>query len=278
MSDLGVSNLLEGKNGLVVGVANNMSLAWSIAEAASKSGAELAFTYLNEALEKRVRPLAEELNSKYIYHCDASNDESIASLIQSVKKDMGKIDFIIHAVAFSDKSELKGRYLDTSLANFINTMHVSCYSLVNLVKRAEEILNDNSSIITLSYFGAEKVVPNYNVMGVAKAALEASVRYLAFDLGEKGVKVNAISAGPIRTLAASGIGDFRSMQNIHQSTSPLKRNTTQEDVAGTALYLLSNLSSGVTGEVIHVDCGYSIMGMSVIAEASAKRLSTLMDK
>lgn len=263
MTDQITNRLLEGKKGLIVGVANNLSLAWSIAELASKHGAELAFTYLNEALEKRVRPLAAEVNSNNIYHCDASNEESIIDLFANVKKDMGKIDFIIHAVAYSDKNELKGRYVDTSLANFQHTMHVSCYSLVSLAKHGEPLLNEGGSILTLSYFGAEKVVPNYNVMGVAKAALEASVRYLANDLGPKNIRVNAISAGPIRTLAASGIGDFRAMLNNHQQTSPLKRNTTQGDVAGAGVYFLSNLSSGVTGEVHHVDCGYNTMGMSV---------------
>lgn len=261
---MNTEKLLEGKKGLIVGVANNLSLAWSIAELASNSGAKIALTYLNEALERRVRPLAEEINSSdYVYHCDASDDASLENLMIEIEKDFGKIDFIVHAVAFSDKNELQGRYLDTSLSNFTNTLHVSCYSLVNLVKRAEHLLNESASIITLTYLGSEKVVPNYNVMGVAKAALEASVRYLAFDLGAKNVRINAISAGPIRTLAASGIGDFRTMLNIHEATSPLKRNTTQSDVASAGLYLLSDLSKGVTGEIHYVDGGYNIMGMTI---------------
>ena len=263
MNDFFGSKLLEGKKGLVVGVANEMSLAWSISKAAAESGAEVALTYLNDALEKRVRPLAAEINSNYIYHCDVADENSLSSLRDSIEKDMGKIDFIIHSVAFSDKNELKGRYLDTSLSNFTNSLHISCYSLVSLIKHMEPVLNEGSSIITMTYFGAEKVISNYNVMGVAKAALEASVRYLAHDLGDRNIRINAISAGPVRTLAASGIGDFKSMLNLHQATSPLKRNTTQDDVAGAGIYLLSNLSKGVTGEVHHVDCGYNIMGMTI---------------
>lgn len=262
MENLASSNLLKGKKGLVVGVANNLSLAWAIAESASSQCATLAFTYVNEAIEKRVRPLAESLGSKYIYHCDVGDENSIIDLFKNVESDLGKIDFIIHSVAFSDKNELTGKYLDTSLPNFLNTMNISCYSLVSLVKHGEKLLNEGGSVITLTYFGAEKVVPNYNVMGVAKAALECSVRYLAHDLGSSNIRVNAISAGPVRTLAASGIGDFKSMLNIHQATSPLKRNTTLQDVAGAGIYLLSDLSSGITGEVMHVDCGYNIMGMT----------------
>lgn len=255
------NDLLKGKKGIVIGVANNFSIAWHIAELAKNSGATIALTYLNEALEKRVRPLAEELgSSEYVYECDASNEESLANLSKSLSENFGKIDFIVHAVAFSDKNELKGRYLDTSKANFLNTMDVSCYSLVSCVKHLENNLNDDASILTLTYHGASKVIPNYNVMGVAKAALEASVRYLAKDLGVKNIRVNAISAGPIKTLAASGISDFRVMLDNHAKTSPLKRNTTQQDVAKSALYLLCNLSSGVTGEVHYVDSGYNIMG------------------
>lgn len=263
MSNFDIINTLKGKKGLVVGVANNLSLAWGIAQAASSAGAELIFTYLNEALEKRVRPLAEEVGAKHLYQCDASSDESITALFQQIKSQIGKIDFIIHAVAHSDKNELKGRFVDTSLANFTHTLHVSCYSLINIVKRGEEVLNDGGSILTLTYFGSQKVVPNYNVMGVAKAALESSVRYLAHDMGARNIRVNAISAGPVKTLAASGIGDFRAMLNLHQATSPLKRNTTQADVAGAGLYLISDLSKGVSGEIHYVDCGYNIMGMSV---------------
>ncbi len=254
--------LLDGKKGVVIGIANNLSLAWHISEFASKHGAEMCFTYLNEALEKRVRPLAEEISAKYVYQCDVSQEETIEALFENIEKDMGKIDFVIHSVAFSDKSELKGRFVDTSLANFLNTMQISCYSLVSIAKNAEKIMNEGSSILAMTYFGAEKVIQNYNVMGVAKAALETSVKYLANDLGKKNIRVNALSAGPIKTLASSGIGDFKSMLTTHKATSPLRRNTTYADVAGAGVYLLSNLSSGVTGEVHHVDCGYNIMGMT----------------
>lgn len=255
--------MLSGKKGLIVGLANNFSIAWSIAQKAKEAGATVALTYQNEILEKRVRPLAEELGTKYVYECDASKDESIKTLIDNLESDLGTIDFIVHAVAFSDKSELMGRFVDTSLSNFTNTMHVSCYSLINLLARAEPILNEGASIITLSYLGSVKVIPNYNVMGVAKAALEASVRYLANDFGPKNIRVNAISAGPIRTLASSGIGDFRSMQNIHKSTAPLRRNTVQDEVGDSTLYFLSDLSRGVTGEIHYVDSGYNIMGMTI---------------
>lgn len=262
MSNIIETNLLKGKKGVVIGVANNLSIAWHIAELAKNSGATIALTYLNEALEKRVRPLAERLGTEYVYHCDVTKEESLSDLTTSIEKDFGKIDFIVHAVAFSDRNELKGRYLDTSKDNFLNTMDVSCYSLASTIKHLEPLLNEESSILTLSYLGSVKVVPNYNVMGVAKAALEASVRYLARDLGEKNIRINAISAGPIKTLAASGIGDFKSMLDSHANTAALKRNTTQTDVARSALYLLSSLSSGVSGEIHYVDCGYSIMGSS----------------
>jgi enoyl-[acyl-carrier protein] reductase I len=251
---------LAGKKGVVIGVANNMSIAWYIAEIAKKSGAEIALTYVNEVMAKRVRPLAEELGTEFVYECDVLNQESVDKMSESIKNDMGSIDFIVHAVAFSDKNELKGRYLDTSKENFLNTLNVSCFSLLTVIKGLEGLLNEGGSVLTLTYYGAEKVIPNYNVMGVAKAALECSVRYLAKDLGEKNIRINAISAGPIRTLAASGISDFKSVLNHHQQTAPLKRNTSQEDVARSSLYLLSSLSSGVTGEVHYVDCGYNIMG------------------
>ncbi|MDX2050589.1 MAG: enoyl-ACP reductase [Rickettsiaceae bacterium] len=254
--------ILKGKRGLIIGVANKMSLAYSIASFATMHGAELSFTYMNDILEKRVRPIAEELGSEHIYECNAVDDVSIKKAFTSIEKDFGQLDFIVHSVAFSDRNELKGRFLDTSLENFTNTMHVSCYSLVNIVRHAEHLLTNNSSILTLTYYGSQKVISNYNVMGVAKAALEASVRYLAADLGEKGIRVNALSAGPVKTLAASGIGDFNSMLHLHKSAAPLKRNTSQEDVAGAGVYLLSDLSSGVTGEVHYVDCGYNIMGMN----------------
>jgi len=263
MSDSINFSSLSGKKGIVIGVANNMSIAWYIAEIAKKSGAEIALTYINDVFEKRVRPLAEELGTEFIYECDVQNQESIDKMAESVKKDMGSIDFIVHAVAFSDKNELKGRFLDTSKENFLNTLNISCFSLLSVIKGLENVLNDGSAVLTLTYYGAEKVIPNYNVMGVAKAALECSVRYLAKDLGAKNIRINAISAGPIRTLAASGISDFKSVLNHHLQTSPLKRNTSQEDVARSALYLLSDLSSGVTGEVHYVDCGYNIMGTAL---------------
>ena len=257
--------ILQGKRGLVTGVANNMSIAWEIAQMARAQGAELALTYQGgPSLQKRITPLAEQLESKLVLECDVTNSESIKQVFDKIKEEWGQLDFIVHAIAYSDKSELKGKYLDTSLANFQNTMHISCYSLLEMCKLAQPILSNDSSIITLSYLGAEKFVPCYNVMGVAKAALESSVRYLAADLGEQGTRVNAISAGPIKTLAASVIGDFRHMLKLHEATSPLKRNTTQQDVAGAAAYLLSDLASGVTGEIHYVDCGYNIVGIPAI--------------
>jgi enoyl-[acyl-carrier protein] reductase I len=247
-----IPGLLSGKKGIITGVANNLSISWAIAQLAKEHGAEIALTYQGEILEKRVKPLAAEIG------CDSSIDK----LFETVRNKWGKIDFIIHGIAFADKNELRGRYLDTSLQNFLHSMNVSCYSLTALAKRAESLMTDGGSILTLTYYGAEKVIPCYNVMGLAKSALETSVKYLANDLGSSNIRVNAISAGPIRTLAASGIGDFKTMLKIHAETSPLKRNTTQQDVAGAALYLLSELASGVTGEIHYVDSGYNIMGMS----------------
>lgn len=254
------TNFLSGKKGLITGVANNLSISWAIAELAKAHGAEIAITYQGEILKKRVFPLAESINCDFILECDVTNEESMNQLFNIVEKKWGNLDFIIHSIGFSDKNELRGRYIDTSLDNFLNTMNISCYSLTAFAKRAEKLMNSGGSIITMTYHGAEKVIPNYNVMGLAKSALETSVKYLANDLGEKNIRVNAISAGPIKTLAASGIGDFKSMLKMHEETSPLKRNTTQQDVAGAAIYLLSNLSSGVTGEIHYVDCGYNIMG------------------
>jgi len=230
----------------------------------SEQGAELAFSYQGEALEKRVRPLAESLGSNFLVECDVGRDGSIAATFAEIEKKWGTIDFVVHAIGFSDKKELQGRYCDTSLANFLNTMHISCFSFTQVCKEAARLMPNGGSLITLTYYGAEKVMPNYNVMGVAKAALESSVQYLAVDLGPNNIRVNGLSAGPVKTLAASGIGDFRYILKWNQYNSPLRRNTTLEDVGGTALYLLSELASGVTGEVIHVDSGYHVVGMKAV--------------
>ena len=259
-------NLLAGKKGIITGVANNMSIAWAIAELARAHGAEIALTYQGEVLLKRIMPLSEELGCSFVQECDVTNNASMDQLFEQVAKGWGNFDFLVHSIAFADKNELRGRYIDTSAENFSNAMNISCYSLTALAKRAENLMNKGGSIITLTYMGSQKVIPYYNVMGLAKAALETSVKYLAHDMGENEIRVNAISAGPIRTLAASGIGDFKSMLALHAKTSPLKRNTTQQDVANSALYLLSNLSSGVTGEIHYVDSGYNIMGMAASTE------------
>lgn len=256
--------LMEGKSGLIMGVANERSIAWGIAKKLAEHGAQIAFSYQSDAVLKRVTPLAESIGMKNIFQCDASNEESVAELFKKVGETIGKIDFIVHAVAFSDKNELSGRYLDTTQNNFLNTMNVSCYSFTLVCRHAEPYLKDGASILSLTYLGAERVMPNYNVMGVAKAALEASVKYLSVDLGRQNVRVNAISAGPIRTLAASAIGDFKYILKWNQYNAPLKRNTTPEDVGGTALYLLSELGSGVTGEIVHVDSGYHVVGMKSV--------------
>tara|TARA_R110000787_G_scaffold254691_1_gene359982 strand:- start:1481 stop:2305 length:825 start_codon:yes stop_codon:yes gene_type:complete len=253
--------LMAGKRGLVMGVANDRSLAWGITKALNDHGAELAFTYQNEVLEKRVRPLAEGLGSDVLVACDVADDASIGRVFDELGERWGSIDFVLHAIAFSDKNELTGRYLDTSAANFAKTMAISCYSFTSVCRAAAPLMTDGGSLLTLTYAGSERVVPHYNVMGVAKAALECSVRYLAVDLGADDIRVNAISAGPIRTLAASGIGDFRYILKWNELNAPLKRNTTIDDVGGAGLYLLSDLSSGVTGEIHHVDCGYNIIGM-----------------
>ncbi len=256
------TKLLTGKKGIITGVANKLSISWAIAQLAKQHGAEIALTYQGEVLEKRVMPLAEEIGCDFVEECDVTNEGSMDSLFAKVSKKWGKIDFIIHGIAFADKNELRGRYIDTSLPNFLNSMNISCYSLTALSKRAEPLMQNGGSIITLSYYGSEKVIPYYNVMGLAKSALETSVKYLAHDMGPSNIRVNAISAGPIKTLAASGIGDFKSMLKMHEKSSPLKRNTTQQDVAGAAIYLLSDLANGVTGEIHYVDSGYNIMGMS----------------
>ena len=253
--------LMAGKRGLVMGVANDRSLAWGIARSAAEHGAELAFTYQGEALAKRVGPLAESVGSNVLLPCDVSDDVALDSVFADIQSRWGGLDFVVHAIAFSDKEELKGRYVDTSAENFSQTMQISCYSFTAVCRRAASLMKNGGSLLTLSYYGAERVIPHYNVMGVAKAALEASVRYIAADLGGEGIRVNAISAGPIKTLAASGVGDFRYILKWNELNSPLQRNVTIEDVGGAALYLLSDLSSGVTGEVHHVDAGYHVVGM-----------------
>ncbi len=257
------TGLLAARKGLVMGVANDRSLAWGIARAANAHGAELAFTYQGETLEKRVQPLAESVGSSLVLPCDVTDESSVETTFAAVADQWGGLDFVIHAIAYSDKEELKGQYLDTSRENFLNTLDISCYSFTAICRRASALLNEGGSLITLTYAGAERVVPHYNVMGVAKAALEASVRYLAVDLGKASVRVNGISAGPIKTLAASGIGDFRYILKWNEYNSPLRRNITIDDVGGAALFLLSDLGSGVTGEVHHVDAGYHVIGMKV---------------
>jgi enoyl-[acyl-carrier protein] reductase I len=252
---------MAGKRGVVMGVANDRSIAWGIAAACAAQGAEIAFTYQGEALEKRVRPLAESVGSNLVLPCDVASEESIDAAFAGVEQAWGKIDFLVHAIGWADKAYLRGRYLDTPRAAFLQALDISCYSFVAVAQRAERIMNDGGAMLTLTYLGAERVMPHYNVMGVAKAALEASVRYLAADLGERNIRVNAISAGPIKTLAASGIGDFRYILKWNELNAPLARNVTTEEVGGSGLYLLSHLGAGVTGEVHHVDCGYHIVGM-----------------
>ncbi|HRO50610.1 MAG TPA: enoyl-ACP reductase FabI [Hyphomicrobium sp.] len=253
--------LMAGKRGLIMGVANNRSIAWGIAKAVVAQGAEVALTYQGDALKKRVQPLAAELGTSVVLPCDVTDKASVDALFAELERVWGRLDFLVHAIAFSDKNELDGRYVDTTEDNFTQTMLVSCYSLTALARRAEKLMTDGGSIITLTYYGAEKVMPHYNVMGVAKAALEASVRYLAADLGKNNIRVNAISAGPIKTLAASGIADFRYILRWNEYNSPLRRTVTLDDVGGSGVYLLSDLSKGVTGEVHHVDAGYHVQGM-----------------
>ena len=256
--------LMQGKRGLVMGVANDRSIAWGIAKAAADQGAELAFTYQGDALKKRAEPLAAGIGSDIVLPCDVTDFASIDAVFEVLKEKWGGIDFIVHAVAYSNKDELKGGYIDTTPENFNMTMNISCYSFTAVCQRARALLNEGASLLTLTYFGAERVMPHYNVMGVAKAALEASVRYLAEDLGKSGVRVNAMSAGPMKTLAASGIGDFRYILKWNEYNSPLRRNVNMDDIGGAGLYLLSSLSSGVTGETHHVDCGYNIVGMKAV--------------
>ncbi len=258
------TNLMKGKRGLIMGLANHKSIAWGIAKALADAGAELAFSYQGDALKKRVDPLAESLGSKIVLPCDVSDMDSVDDLFSSLEKTWGQLDFIVHAIGFSDKNELRGRYVDTSRENFLMSMDISVYSFTAVVKRAAAMMPDGGSCLTLTYYGAEKVMPHYNVMGVAKAALEASVRYMAEDLGKDGIRVNSISAGPIKTLAASGIGDFRYIMKWNEYNSPLRRNVTIEDVGKSALYLLSDLGSGVTGECLHVDAGYHAIGMKAV--------------
>ena len=260
-AETAATGILAGKRGLVMGVANNRSIAWGIARAARQQGAELAFTYQGDALKKRVGPLAEQLDAILVGHCDVTDGASIDAVFAEVERVWGKLDFIVHCIAFSDKDELTGRYLDTSEENFNRSLNISCYSFTAVAQRAEKLMRDGGSMLTLTYYGAEKWMPHYNVMGVAKAALEASVRYLAADLGPDNIRVNAISAGPIKTLAASGIGDFRYILKWNEYNAPLRRTVTIEEVGETAAFLLSDLSRGVTGEVLHVDAGYHVVGM-----------------
>ena len=256
-----MTGLMGGKKGLIMGLANDRSLAWGIAKALADQGAELAFSYQGEALQKRVAPLAEQLGSDFLIDCDVSDMEAVDRAFDEIRARWGRLDFLVHAIGFSDKNELRGKFVDTSLDNFLMTMNISVFSFVTVTRKARELMADGGSVLTLSYYGAEKVIPHYNVMGVAKSALETSVKYLAMDLGPEKIRVNAISAGPIKTLAASGIGDFRYIMKWNEYNSPLRRNVTIEDVGGAALYLLSDLASGVTGEIHHVDAGYNVVGM-----------------
>ena len=258
------SGLMTGKRGLIMGLANDKSIAWGIAKACSAAGAELAFSYQGDALKKRVAPLADQLGSDFVVPCDVGDDASVDALFTEIEKRWGKLDFIVHAIGFSDKNELRGRYVDTSRDNFLLSIDISVYSFTSVVKRAAAIMPDGGSCLTLTYYGAEKVMPHYNVMGVAKAALEASVRYMAEDLGKDGIRVNAISAGTIKTLAASGIGDFRLIMKWNEYNAPLRRTVTQDEVGNSALYLLSDMGSAVTGEVHHVDSGYHVVGMKAV--------------
>jgi enoyl-[acyl-carrier protein] reductase I len=265
---------MAGKRGLVMGVANDRSIAWGIARAVAAQGGQVAFTYQGEALEKRVRPLAESVGSRHVLPCDVTDDASVDAAFGALERDWGGLDFLVHAIGFADKQYLRGRYLDTPRDAFLQALDVSCYSFVSVCQRAVPLMRPGGSLLTMSYLGAERVTPHYNVMGVAKAALEASVRYLAADLGTAGIRVNAISAGPIKTLAASGIGDFRYILKWNQLNAPLRRNVTIEDVGGAGLYLLSDLGAGVTGEVHHVDCGYHVVGMK---NPDAPDISTVKD-
>jgi len=258
------TGLMAGKRGLIMGLANDKSIAWGIAKALADQGAELAFSYQGEALKKRVEPLMASIGATVMAECDVGNEPSLNALFDHLKTTWGSLDFVVHAIGFSDKAELRGRYVDTSAANFRMTMDISVYSFTAVCQRAAAMMRPGGSLLTLTYYGAEKVMPHYNVMGVAKAALEASVKYIAEDLGRDGIRVNAISAGPIKTLAASGIGDFRYIMKWNELNSPLRRNVTQEEVGKAALYLLSDLGSGTTGENLHVDAGYHVVGMKAV--------------
>lgn len=261
-------NLMQGKKGLIMGLANDHSIAWGIAKALDEAGAEIAVSYQSEALEKRVRPLVQALSKPaFVLKCDVSDSASVQACFEELKEKWGKIDFVVHAIAFSDKDQLKGRTIDTTLENFLNTMHISCYSFLETCRYASNILNSGASVLTLTYLGSERVLPNYNIMGVAKAALEASVRYAAVDLGKQNVRVNAISAGPIKTLAAAGIGDFKKILRWNELNAPLQRNVSKEEVGQAALALLSPLTSAVTGEIFHVDAGYHSIAMASLENA-----------
>ncbi|WP_445681609.1 enoyl-ACP reductase FabI [Radicibacter daui] len=280
LSDLPTGSLMQGKRGLIMGVANDRSLAWGIARAVAAQGARLAFTYQGDALKKRVVPLAEQIGVEHVLECDVGSDEALDATFAEIKDKWGGLDFVVHAIGFSDKRELDGRYVDTTRANFALTMDISCFSFTAVAQRAAALMGPGGSMLTLTYFGAEKVMPHYNVMGVAKAALEASVRYLAEDLGKDGIRVNSISAGPIKTLAASGIGDFRFILKWNEFNAPLRRNVSIEDVGLSGLYLLSDLSRGVTGETHHVDAGYHAVGMVAVDTAgdTAELLSGMANK
>ena len=268
--------LMKGKKGLIMGVANDRSIAWGIAKKLASEGAEIAFTYQGEALKKRVLPLSKSIGSSILIPCDVTDPASMINTFETLKNEWGNIDFLVHGIGFSNKDELRGKYYNTSSENFNQTMHISCFSFTEACKLAEPIMNKGGSILTLTYYGSEQVMPHYNVMGVAKAALEASVRYLAVDMGEKNIRVNAISAGPIKTLASSGIGDFRFILKWNELNAPLKRNVNQDDVGNSALYFLSDLGSAVTGEIQHVDCGYHTVGMVAVDEA--EKVSELLNE
>ena len=271
------TGLMQGKRGLIMGLANDKSIAWGIAQAVAAQGAELAFSYQGEALKKRVEPLAASLGTPKLYECDVASDDSIDALFTALQAEWGQLDFLVHAIGFADKNELRGRYVDTSRAGFALAMDISVYSFTAVCQRAAAMMGPGGSLLTLTYYGAEKVMPHYNVMGVAKAGLEASVKYLAEDLGRDGIRVNAISAGPIKTLAASGIGDFRYIMKWNELNSPLRRNVTQEEVGKAALYLLSDLGSGTTGENLHVDAGYHVVGMKAIEAPDIDLLAAKKD-
>lgn len=259
-----MQGLMQGKRGLIMGLANDKSIAWGISQACAAQGAELAFSYQGEALKKRVGPLAEKVGSNIVLPCDVSDMDSIDALFDGLKEHWDSVDFVVHAIGFSDKNELRGRFVDTSFDNFMTTMNISVYSFTAIAQRAEKMMPNGGSLLTLSYYGAEKVLPHYNVMGLAKSALEISVKYMAEDLGRQGIRVNAISAGTIKTLAASGIGDFRYILKWNEYNSPLRRTVTQDEVGKAAMYLCSDLSSGVTGEIHHVDAGYNVVGMKAL--------------